>query len=311
MLSGMAAIAIGFAAAFRFQGIPNLVDLPRLLGPIVGGLLLAALAADASSASDRLSGKDVQQARKRLERAKLEQILAREDRRSRESAGKLQGFAVFVVFPVAFTCLLQLAWPIGPIEMVVRAFGILMYVVLLSGIAEASWRYFLLGDRLSLAAFSTMTVAVVVLLLGWLLFDQPSGGYADGHSLLFSVVSALSAVIIPLVVALWMSTGWIRLKTRGIGEERVLRGFRRRALELNLPEKQTRAPIIPWAAIMLVVPFPPLGVWLAHNAFARAGQAGDRVEKGIAVACLVIGYLLICMLVTGAAFLTISNPSLT
>jgi hypothetical protein len=307
----VAAIAIGFAAAFRFQGMPNLMDLPRVLGPIAGGLLLAALAADASSASDRLSGKEIQIARRRLELANLMQILEREDSRARRSAvaGRLQVVAGLVLFPIAFSSLLQLAWPTDLVGAVVRALGVLTYVVLLSGIAGASWHYFLIGDRLSLSAFVAMMVAVVVLLLDWLLFDQPSQGYEDGQSLIFSVIWALVAVMTPLVLALSACTGWIPSKFRGIGEERVLNGLRKRAVELDLPQRPTRVSITPWAVISLVVPFPPAGVWLAHKALARARRAGDGKGKGLALACLVIGYVWISVLVACAAILVIANPS--
>ncbi|MFT3971252.1 MAG: hypothetical protein QM695_13485 [Micropruina sp.] len=314
----LASVALGTYVGMQFMATaPRAVELVRMFGPILGGIVLAMLAADAAAAAETL-GKD-----KEAKEALREQDINRKRRRCIALArGTTSPRCIGVVRDLLYPSLLTLATvatmsiiPRGgkPLNVALLAVAVAIYigiawlVVYLAAVSSRTgqWSIFLLATLAATIAAFSIGWSVVLDAITHSTPDTVSAnaGWSLASWLAFNAAAYFTGVNAFRVVG--------QHKRRGILLEVAAR---RAAGELRRAGKETKdrsrslaTTMANWAiALCLLFPF---GLVLAQAALRQADRAGDEphIRKRLRIA-VAASWATLALLLAALATLAIRAP---
>lgn len=308
----LASVALGTYVGMQFMATaPRVVELVRMFGPILGGIVLAMLAADAAAAAETL-GKD-----KEVKEALREQDINRKRRRCIALArGTTSARWIGVVRDLLYPCLLTLVTVAGmsTIQRVAKPWNVALLAVAVAIYIGVAWLVVYLAavssrtGQWSMFLLSILAATVFAFSVGWsFVVDAISHSTPDtvAANAGWSLVSwlAFNAAAYATAVSAFRAVG--QRKRRGILLEVAVRraagDLRRAGKETKDRSRSLATTMANWAiALCLLFPF---GLVLAEAARRQAERAGDeprirkRVRVAIAASWATLGLLIAALVV--------------
>lgn len=311
-ICGSAAMAIGIAVAIRSASDGNLDPL-HVLGPVVGGFLLAALAADASCGTDTILGSDLPNARTKLDIELLTDRLKNFSGEAKRPSGWTWTWQIALPIVIlagttwiAYVRLEHDPWLLLTLSGITFASAVLIAVVdLYIRVRDVFW--LLLGFRILAVVLAT---SALIGLGSTLTRSMREAGKTLGpEDAIFIILWAIGLAMLTGFAA--FASTWAcgsDTKQPGIARFCVQRAYRRRLAELNsVVASGTSAPQSPnraaTAAVVFAIILAPIGAVVAITLLT--GQRENRklkrlwVALGISVAIVVTLLVLTLIAING------------
>jgi|GEM_PF-4489846 len=285
---GMASIAVAFAAIVRYFPAASPVDIPHVIGPVAGGVLIAALAADASCVSDARWDKVLKRERNLVARRVIERALAAlasESDPSSVRSAAIGAVIICVPVPLAVATLFVVAtgwsgfWPGIVFGGAILAFPFVLIVAARAALLTREWlaATFLVSYLAFISGITTYGIWTIVRLL-------PSFN-GDGHKYTSLQATGIAGllVLVSLLLCFVSATFVPFTRKRGSGAELISWYLRKRLRRLDRddqPRQRRSAPKSLAAAGYVVVAI--AGPLMLPFIIAAAGKR--RHIEGTAVA---------------------------